>query len=498
VELLVINGVCGGTVFHLPDVPTVLGRSPESHVQVGDPWISSMHALFERRGGEMWVVDLDSRNGTFVNDQRVHEARVGPGMKISFGKTQVELQGRPGAADGGRVVSDQRSTLRYIADFADPSRPAAGERTLSTFTPAPAPRLPPGRLGNAARRQASVLNEIGRALLDAHDRGQALERLLGILAAAVRAERASVLLVDAQGELTPAATLPPGRPPGRSSTLIDATLRARAGILTLNAQEDARFSQSTSVVTQGIQSCISAPIWTDDQILGVLQLERGFAQPFAAEDLELATLAGFQAALAVERSGRVDRAAAAAETRHRLRRIFGPAGTEALLSTLPSDGRLEADLLPLSTRAAAAVIAVEVDGLPALAAGRPAPECAERALTLQRRLSEVAWREGAAVDLRFDGGLLAVLDLAAVQPQAVERAQRCAYALLEAAQSVEAGRPQPHLAIRVGLAFGPALVGNFGPPGQPELRAMGLAVESARRRAMAAAPGRVCDADGAR
>ena len=90
-EIVVLNGVCAGTVFVLPDIPTVLGRSPESHLQIGDPWISSMHAMFERRGQEVWVIDLESRNGTYVADERVAEARVPDGVLLRFGKTEVRF-----------------------------------------------------------------------------------------------------------------------------------------------------------------------------------------------------------------------------------------------------------------------------------------------------------------------------------------------------------------------------------------------------------------------
>src|SRR5512133_1315282 len=78
-RIVVLNGAGEGAVFALPEIPTVAGRPPESHLQIADPWISSMHALFERRGDEIWVVDLDSRNGTFVGDARVGEARLGDG-----------------------------------------------------------------------------------------------------------------------------------------------------------------------------------------------------------------------------------------------------------------------------------------------------------------------------------------------------------------------------------------------------------------------------------
>jgi pSer/pThr/pTyr-binding forkhead associated (FHA) protein len=85
VDLLVLNGSRAGARFALPDVPTVLGRSPEAHLRVDDPWISNMHALFEARGDTLWVVDLGSRNGTFVGEERVEEAQVGVGAVLAFG-----------------------------------------------------------------------------------------------------------------------------------------------------------------------------------------------------------------------------------------------------------------------------------------------------------------------------------------------------------------------------------------------------------------------------
>lgn len=125
-QIVVLSGVCSGTTFVLGDVPTVIGRSPEAHVIVGDPWISSMHALFERRGDAIWVVDLDSRNGTFVGEERVTEALVPDGSIVRLGRTEVRLERRlPGdevepppppraKADGQRdtVRSDPALTAR--------------------------------------------------------------------------------------------------------------------------------------------------------------------------------------------------------------------------------------------------------------------------------------------------------------------------------------------------------------------------------------------------
>lgn len=136
-DLVILNGSRAGAVFTLPDVPTVIGRSPEAHLQIEDPWISSMHAMFERRGDAVWVIDLESRNGTFVGDERITEARLAAGMVLRFGRTEVRVAEGARAAepveeeaapDRGRAESPteprarpepQRSTLR--GDLADPA-----------------------------------------------------------------------------------------------------------------------------------------------------------------------------------------------------------------------------------------------------------------------------------------------------------------------------------------------------------------------------------------
>lgn len=117
-ELVVLNGARAGAVFELPEMPTVVGRSPEAHFQLDDPWISSMHAMFERRGLEIWVVDLESRNGTFLGAERVQEALLAPGAVLRFGRTEVRME-REAARPRGRHAP------RPSAAAARPSRPTS-------------------------------------------------------------------------------------------------------------------------------------------------------------------------------------------------------------------------------------------------------------------------------------------------------------------------------------------------------------------------------------
>src|SRR6266704_3458087 len=91
-DLLVLNGSRAGVRFTLTDLPVVLGRSEEAHLLVDDPWISTLHALFERRGDAHWVIDFGSRNGTLVGGERVLEAQLVAGATIEFGRTRIRVE----------------------------------------------------------------------------------------------------------------------------------------------------------------------------------------------------------------------------------------------------------------------------------------------------------------------------------------------------------------------------------------------------------------------
>jgi pSer/pThr/pTyr-binding forkhead associated (FHA) protein len=136
-DLVVLNGSRSGARFSLPDVPIVVGRSPEAHLRIDDPWISNMHALFEARGAELWVVDLGSRNGTFVGAERVTEALVALGAQLAFGRTEVRVE--PRSAGKGRVETVTLTPARF-----DPA----------TLTTRGAPRPPPGGASDAPREHS--------------------------------------------------------------------------------------------------------------------------------------------------------------------------------------------------------------------------------------------------------------------------------------------------------------------------------------------------------
>jgi GAF domain-containing protein len=494
-ELFVVNGICSGTVFFLPDVPTVVGRSAECHVQIGDPWISSMHALFERRGGEMWVVDLDSRNGTFVSGERIHEVPLRPGVKLRFGKTEAEMRAGQQQEEGKGLVAGESTVIRYLSDLVSAPEAAPPQIAAVTGSRPPPGRKSPSGVTTSGRRQIQVINEIGRLSTAGMPLDETLRQILRTLSASVGAERASVLLLDERGEMVPRAVEPPGAEPGISATVVQSAIRSRAGILTFDAQQDARFAQSQSVIDQGIRSCMCAPIWAENRILGALLLDRTFTQPFNAEDLELVTLVGFQAAMAVDRVRLADRARAADEQQHRLLRHLPAA---AVLALSGGEGG-ERDQLAPALRPEAGVIAVTSVGLAALAGSRPPDEVASRVLAAQEAVRALLLDEGAVVDARMTGGVVGVFGLMQPGPGTGGAAAllRCAVQARQKAAALEAQWAEPRIGVGLGVEVGAALAGNFGTLERPEVRAVGAAVEAALRLAFLAEPGQILVGPGA-
>src|SRR5262245_29770787 len=82
--LTALNGSLTGRRFSL-DAPCLVGRSPYNHVVLDDTRISRQHAKIAPESGGHVVYDLNSSNGTYVNDVPVTRQRLAPTDVVRFG-----------------------------------------------------------------------------------------------------------------------------------------------------------------------------------------------------------------------------------------------------------------------------------------------------------------------------------------------------------------------------------------------------------------------------
>lgn len=92
-----------------------IGRGPTCDVMLPDETVSTQHAALWVDGATVYVQDLSSRNGTFVNGERVRGVvRAGDGDELRFGNARASLVRRAGAVEeqSGLALEDLATGLR--------------------------------------------------------------------------------------------------------------------------------------------------------------------------------------------------------------------------------------------------------------------------------------------------------------------------------------------------------------------------------------------------
>lgn len=119
-KLVFITGSRAGTSALLEAAENTIGRKAGQSIMFprDEILVSAEHATIVLRGDRYYVRDLGSRNGTFVNQERVTERMLEPGDVIEFGV------GGPSA----QFVIDTEVTMTPTLDLGDDKAPAALRR----------------------------------------------------------------------------------------------------------------------------------------------------------------------------------------------------------------------------------------------------------------------------------------------------------------------------------------------------------------------------------
>ncbi len=78
-----------GESFALEGDRMTVGRRPDSDVFLDDVTVSRDHALVVKRGGDFYLDDLGSLNGTYVNRRRLESLKLADGDELQIGKYKL-------------------------------------------------------------------------------------------------------------------------------------------------------------------------------------------------------------------------------------------------------------------------------------------------------------------------------------------------------------------------------------------------------------------------
>jgi hypothetical protein len=83
------GGGRAGESFTIEDDRVSIGRSPDAGVFLDDVTVSRNHALLVKRRDGLYIDDLGSLNGTYVNRRRIESHRLEDGDEIQVGKYKL-------------------------------------------------------------------------------------------------------------------------------------------------------------------------------------------------------------------------------------------------------------------------------------------------------------------------------------------------------------------------------------------------------------------------
>ena len=101
-KLVILNQGMTGRLFDLNVERTTVGRLEDNAFQIADGSVSSHHAEILVRGDEVVVKDLNSTNGTFINNEKITETVLKPGQTLRFGQVELKIDdGKPVTSSSG-------------------------------------------------------------------------------------------------------------------------------------------------------------------------------------------------------------------------------------------------------------------------------------------------------------------------------------------------------------------------------------------------------------
>ncbi|MEM7607368.1 MAG: DUF4388 domain-containing protein [Myxococcota bacterium] len=107
-----ISGKYQGGEFPLPEAgEIVIGRSSELDMVLVEDMVSRRHAKITVTSGQIFLQDLGSTNGSFVNGEKIKRARLNEGDRILIGTSIIKVV----ATDGGPNLREAQERLQDVA-----------------------------------------------------------------------------------------------------------------------------------------------------------------------------------------------------------------------------------------------------------------------------------------------------------------------------------------------------------------------------------------------
>ncbi len=450
---------CGEAVsfsdpYVIRSTTVALGSAEDNEIPIDDPRVAEHHCRVEVGDVGVYLVDLHSPQGTYLNGKRITRAllREGDSIRLVPPTGAVSKVIAPAPADTPTVRTVELVNQALPLTLAAKDRDKLKLEALLTVT-------------TTLARPDTIENR--------------LAQIVGLVLSMMDFDRAGIWVL--------APDCPPDEPRFAyqagsfevSKTILKKVLTSEEGLLV----KDALFSEfgaAQSVRAQEIRTCVCFPLKTQ-KVLGVLYADaQRPTEQITEEDLSFVAAFAAQAAVAVENTLLSQKIEREAVVRSRFERFFPPSAVEAVIQAPASVGLGGQEM-------SVTVLFCDIRNYTSLSFTLEPRQVAHMLNRYFPAMVKCVFRWGGTLE-KYIGDALVAIWGAPFEMPLEQQVQAAAAAALEMQQAVIGMSP---IEIGIGINTGRAFVGNIGDESYLQYAAIGSTTNLAARLCGCAGPGEV-------
>jgi len=428
---------------------TTIGRRVDNDIVIADISASRLHAEIEYDPEDDNIVirDLGSTNGTFINRERLVQAR--------------RLEHHDIIRIGEFVI--------YISKYQTGAKLGPGRSATHPLTR--------DIVLESIDQHAVLVYEIAGKLNNILDLDTALKEVSHMMRVTLGADRCEVILADQFSKLSDM-----GFPTSIAQMVID---RKSAVIIPDMVDEEEQYGKSAFLYR--VRSVLCVPVVGGEEVLGLIYMYKTDPKerPFDQRDFQLAVAISHQAALTIQRMHLLARFQEEQQKRQSLQRFVSPAEADFILSEYAPSGQL-----PELAEYVLTVLFADIADSTGIAERLGPKEFGKLLTRYYRDMTDVIFSHGGMVDKFLGDGIMAIFGMGAERQDPEGRAVTAGLKMLDTLVKINKDLESP-MEVGIGVNTGLVVAGYVGTKQQVELTVVGDTVNVAAGLQNMARPNRL-------
>lgn len=446
--------------------PFKIGRLPTNDLLLPDPSVSREHCVIFVERNEYYIRDLESTNGTFLNNIKVvNPCKLKEGDRIDIGEYSCIFHlGVPSTQKiaPGTLRTLNVETIEEKLFVSQPNRVSANKINLQFY----------------------ILHQLAKSILSNPILKHVYDTALTMLMQSIDAERGVIFTFNEKGNLEIRAKR---STVGKNKVLPDVNMKILQSALDKTATVFTMDPESSRTI-------ICSPLWEKNKVYGAIYLDTESSRNiFSDEDAELLTAVANMVAIAIKQSELYEKFKNEELLRHNLERFFSPDIVKEILSHTHDSTNIKIDVEERN----ATVMFVDIKDFTSLSEVLSPHELTEILNEYFEICSRVIFKHRGSINKFIGDGVMAVFGLPFPQDNDAENAVNAGIEIVKTLKEF-ANRlsPQKRIKPKIGINTGRVIAGNLGSSQRMEYSVLGDTVNIAARLEGIAKPEQILIGEG--